>query len=317
MKTLLHLLLKIRLENKSPKLAQNISGFTMIELLVGTIIAFLLITPLLSFVVNILNTDVKEAIKTTTEQELQAAVDYIEQDLSQAIYIYAPESFDDDTDNMRQQLQLPNSGDATRTPKLVFWKRERVKDSVPLVGCTKDCFDDDNADDAFVMSLVAYYLITDSTNIWCQPSGETCPGRIGRFSIRNEVKRFDGTWVCDGNPSPCTKEQQTKFASSDGFENFDPEDPTEWTRAEDYDTNNTPEVLINYIDEFELQSVTATNDDPTDTIPSTTSNNLATITIKGNALRRVEKDAKCGTDSSPYCPTATLQVQGGSKYGSN
>ena len=98
MKTLLHLLLKIRLENKSPKLAQNISGFTMIELLVGTIIAFLLITPLLSFVVNILNTDVKEAIKTTTEQELQAAVDYIEQDLSQAIYIYAPESFDDDTE---------------------------------------------------------------------------------------------------------------------------------------------------------------------------------------------------------------------------
>lgn len=310
MKTLLSLLLKIHLDKKLPKSAQNISGFTMIELLVGTIIAVLLITPLLGFVVNILNSDVKETVKTTTEQEIQAAVDYIEQDLSQAIYIYDQAGIDS------IEAQLPYTGDATRIPKLVFWKREKVEDSVPVVGCTASD-DEDCLDDAFVMSLVAYYLMTDATDTWCQPSGGICPGRIGRFSIRNEVKKFDGSWVCDGSPSPCTAEEQKKFGPSAGFNSFEPEDPTAWTRKGEYDSNNTPEVLVNYIDEFQLQSVTANNEDPNDTTPSTTSNNLATITIKGNALRRLEKDADCGTDPSTYCPTATLQVQGGSKYGSN
>ncbi|NET46485.1 hormogonium polysaccharide secretion pseudopilin HpsC [Okeania sp. SIO2B3] len=309
MKILLNLLLKINLDKRLPKSAQNISGFTMIELLVGTIIAVLLITPLLGFVVDILNTDVKETVKTNTEQELQAAVDYIEQDLSQAIYIYDQAGINSIED------QLPYNEDTTRTPTLVFWKRERVENSVPVVGCTPLSDEEKCWDDAYVMSLVAYYLMEDQKDAWCQPSGDNCPGRIGRFSIRDEVKKFDGTWVCDGTPSPCTTEQQSQFAKSEGFDNFDPDDLTAWEKDGDYDANNTPEVLLNYIDEFQLQSVTANNEDETDTSPSTTSNNLATITIKGNALRRLEKDANCGTDPSPFCPTATLQVRGGSKYG--
>jgi hypothetical protein len=35
-----------------------------------------------------LNTDRREQVKSNTEQDIQAAVDFIAQDLSQAIYIY-------------------------------------------------------------------------------------------------------------------------------------------------------------------------------------------------------------------------------------
>ena len=50
--------------------------------------AFLIITPMLAFVVDMLNTDRREQVKSNTEQDIQAAVDFIAQDLSQAIYIY-------------------------------------------------------------------------------------------------------------------------------------------------------------------------------------------------------------------------------------
>ncbi|NER06132.1 MAG: prepilin-type N-terminal cleavage/methylation domain-containing protein, partial [Okeania sp. SIO3C4] len=85
MENLLRLLLKIPLKGNYSKSASAISGFTMIELLVGTIIAAIIITPLLAFVVDILNTDVREQAKTNTEQEVQSAAEYISKDLSQAV----------------------------------------------------------------------------------------------------------------------------------------------------------------------------------------------------------------------------------------
>ena len=65
----------------------SITGFTMIELLVSMIVASLIITPLLSLVVNISETDTEEQRKTITEQELQSAVSFIADDLRQAVYI--------------------------------------------------------------------------------------------------------------------------------------------------------------------------------------------------------------------------------------
>ena len=93
--TLLQLLLKTRSRSKPSEPTHSTDGFTMIELLVGAIVAFLIIGPLLGFVVNILNDDSREQVKTTTDYELQAAVDFISEDLSQAYYIYNPDQIEE------------------------------------------------------------------------------------------------------------------------------------------------------------------------------------------------------------------------------
>ena len=63
-------------------------GFTMMELLIGLVMAFLVLTPLFGLMSSIMNTDKKEQAKTSSEQELQIAMDYITRDLQQAVYIY-------------------------------------------------------------------------------------------------------------------------------------------------------------------------------------------------------------------------------------
>src|SRR4028118_1116527 len=88
MKTLLRLLLKSQHQRNRSEPAQTDKGMTLIELLVGAVMAFLIITPMIGFVVDMLNTDRREQVKSNTEQDVQAALDFIAQDLSQAIYIY-------------------------------------------------------------------------------------------------------------------------------------------------------------------------------------------------------------------------------------
>jgi len=63
-------------------------GFTLVELLIGLVMAFLVLTPLFGLMISIMNTDEKEQAKTTSEQELQTAIDFITRDLQQAVYIY-------------------------------------------------------------------------------------------------------------------------------------------------------------------------------------------------------------------------------------
>ena len=194
MKTLLRLLLKSQHQQSRSALNQTEKGMTLIELLIGTVMAFLIITPMLAFVVDMLNTDRREQVKSNTEQDLQAAVDFIAQDLSQAIYIYDNEGIKAIT--TPNQLPVATNG----TPILVFWKRQQVKNAVPIsavapnggkpsdckitgkTGGTIEC------NDTYVRSLVAYYQIKDTNPIWCQPSGGDCPTRIERYEIKDGVK---------------------------------------------------------------------------------------------------------------------------------
>jgi hypothetical protein len=194
MKTLLRLLLKTQHPRNRSGSAQTDKGMTLVELLVGSIMAFLIITPMLGFVVDMLNTDRREQVKSNTEQDLQAAVDFIAQDLSQAIYIYNGKEIGD----IKTQLPAPANG----TPILVFWKRQQIKNAVPLSAGLKpsDCKVPDptggttigtiECNDTYVSSLVAYYQIEESASnsIWCQPSGTNCPSRIERYEIKDGVK---------------------------------------------------------------------------------------------------------------------------------
>ena len=353
MKSLLRLLLKNQHQQNRSKLDQTEKGMTLVELLVGSIMAFLIITPMLAFVVDMLNTDRREQLKSNTEQDLQAAVDFISQDLSQAIYIYdnnpALTSTSTTTATGIPVLLAGNfipPKDATQTPILVFWKRQRIKNSLPVnrnefpKDCNRDAKPDDlkgQCNDTDVLSLVAYYQIKDTNPIWCQPSGSVvnCPTRIARYEIRDGVRNpyaidpKDPYYKSDDSETKLSQRKDKAFN-----QDFDFNKPTlNVTMGQDF---GDPEVLVNYIDHSPgpiLTPCTTALGNPTDsktqtailedtlkvTDPATnsfyacvdTAKNIASITIRGNSLRRLQdSNVASSTENSAFFPTATFQIKG-------
>ena len=78
-----------QLQFNHPK--RKISGFTLIELLVSMVIATIVVSGLMSFVVQLLSTNQQEAGQTQTQNDMQLALDYITTDLREAVYVYPGE----------------------------------------------------------------------------------------------------------------------------------------------------------------------------------------------------------------------------------
>jgi type II secretory pathway pseudopilin PulG len=300
-------LLKHPIRSSPAKFDQNyqVKGMTMIELLVGTVIAFIVITPLMGMVIGLLNDDQRESAKANTEEEIQSALDYIGEDVSQSLHIYTKSDIDTTVKTF-----LPTDG----TPVLVFWKRKIVEDAVP-VDSTKlpkdDCTTPGKCNDTYVLSLVSYQLLQDTNPIWCQPSGGTCPSRIVRYEISDGLKKSDNRTYYTKEELGTNLESYWKgskdnlpynpdFTLSKPLENVT--DNTDTTKI----ANVTQTVLVNYIEKFELD-------------PSST-NDLAKLTIQGNALRRNDANAVCdpiANPNSPYCPKSSVQLRGLSGLGEN
>lgn len=212
-------------------------GFTLIELLAAMILASLIITPLLGFMINILDTDRKEQAKISSEQEIQTAIDYIAQDLQQAIYIYDAKGVDE------IKRELPEKSD--RVPVLVFWKREFEEEVLNI----RNSRTRRQSNDTFVYSLVAYYLIqSDKRNnrdeTWSKQF------RIARFELKDGIR----------NPANPGSERSPNYLRGyepdDGFALFKLNDPQITGTLEDkmnaWENDGTPDsdmdVLIDYVD---------------------------------------------------------------------
>jgi len=268
MKTLLRLLLKSQHQRNRSGPAQTEKGMTLVELLVGAIMAFLIITPMLAFVVDMLNTDRREQVKSNTEQDIQAAVDFIAQDLSQAIYIY-----DNNPDTTSTATTTPTGIPAlvagnfipenpNETPILVFWKRQILQNSLPLAAgvqpntCPSTTpSTGPTCNDTYVLALVAYYEVREanSNSIWCQPSGAPCPTRIVRYQIQDGLRDPNSV---DPDPSKryftgvttAQKRSPGFFAGSTTEAGFDISRPTQKVTTGAANFSRDPQVLVNYID---------------------------------------------------------------------
>lgn len=318
-------LLKHPIRSSPAKFDQNyqVKGMTMIELLVGTVIAFIVITPLMGMVIGLLNDDQRESAKANTEEEIQSALDYIGEDVSQALYIYTNTTSTDPKLNMQIDTIknfLPKTGTPdNEEPVLVFWKRKIVEDAVPPVNSAllpKDCnpkpyttakpknCDDDNN----VLSLVSYQLVpkTDTNPIWCQPSGGTCPSRIVRYEISDGLKKSDGR--TDYTKAELGTNLESYWKGSKDNLPYNPDftlsKPLEKVTDTTQIAGATQTVLVNYIQDFKLDD--------------SSTNNLAKLTMQGNALRRNDPGADCTTNpNSPYCPKSSVQLRGLSGLGGN
>lgn len=257
---------------KYSKPAGKAAGFTLIELLVGIILAFLVIAPLLGFVVNMMNTDRREQAKATSEQELQAAADYIARDLQQAVYIY-------DATGVQALFsgpnpQLPSVTGTDSYPVLVFWKRKFLEKAISENGrsvCPAGA-GSTNCNDAFVYALVAYYLTVPRNSPNTAPwSGAA---QIRRLEIQDGVKIEDPATRKQRYLSENDPKIDPKISRDKGF-NFNlskltgsnlTEKMNNWkagrldprNNASDRLTaeriTNTPEVLVDYIDKSQANT---------------------------------------------------------------
>jgi len=262
----------------------KLSGFTLIELLVSMLIATLIISTLLAFTINIMETDRREQSKVESQGEVQAALDYIADDLQESVYIYNADGL--------TRLTTATAADATAvppvvaapaqlpvftnsTPVLVFWKRiyyapsDEPRGSMKLTGCVE--YDSDTSCDSdtsiagiqpkgsgrYVYALVAYYLINNPDSTWSNAA------RIGRWEIRDGIRSTCQNPVITSCPAllPITAVQMTSSASINywtppdaGFKLFDSSGSTKdiimnsWTKAvADYSSTLTP--LIDFIDD--------------------------------------------------------------------
>ncbi|HCQ22591.1 MAG: hypothetical protein AN481_06880 [Aphanizomenon flos-aquae LD13] len=245
-------------------------GFTLVELLIGLVMAFLVLTPLFGLMISIMNTDEKEQAKTTSEQELQTAIDFITRDLQQAVYIY---DFQGVTNNYNTIAANSGIKDSLPTvaggvPILVFWKQELVSNVIPTTGTKKD--------DASVYSLVAYYLINSPSTIWSNTA------RIARWQIKDGVRSPSDTSGVTCNPSYNTS---IKFVDADncpssGFKPFNLDISTgdliqkmnQWQRSGSF--TNDPQVLVDFIDQTPRNQTNVPN-----ITPSCANANQSSVTI--------------------------------------
>lgn len=165
-------------KSKATQRSQKPGGFTLIELLVGMILAALIITPLLGFMVNIMQSDRQEQAKATSEQEIQAGLEYIARDLDQAVFIY------DGAGLAQIQGSLPTVPAGTQgSAVLAFWKRKFLPEAINVAG--GGAGGAGGRDDAYTYSLVAYYLLEDtncnSASTW------SCTGRIARVELQGPI----------------------------------------------------------------------------------------------------------------------------------
>lgn len=310
-------------------------GFTLVELLIGLVMAFLVLTPLFGLMISIMNTDEKEQAKTTSEQELQTAIDFITRDLQQAVYIYDYQGVTNNYNTIAANSGIKDSLPTVTggVPILVFWKQEVVSNVIPTTGTKKD--------DASVYSLVAYYLINSPSTIWSNTA------RIARWQIKDGVRSPSDTSGVTCNPSYNTS---IKFVDADncpspGFKPFDL-DMNQWQRSGSF--TNDPQVLVDFIDQTPRDQTNVPNITPScaqddnqqgvtiTPISSTTMTSFyacvsnyadptnqgqvistAQIFIRGNALARIQTSNIDYKDKSQqtYFPTVSAIIQArGSSY---
>ena len=268
-----------------------------------------------------MQTERKEQVKTTTEQELKTALDFIARDLEQAVYIYDADGINE----IRNELPKKTSSDKRKYfPVLVFWKRQYIKSGIGIETSSSNCDrQPDKCDDTFSYSLVAYYLIKDDSSTWSNAA------RIGRFQIS------------DGYGDSDSAKNATKDA---GFKLFDltgsgelKAKMNEWESGT-Y-TSKTPDILtlVDYIDQTKIN--TRTNPKPADCptgmqqIPKFTGsgnsvasgdvktasfhvcvdsiNTAAEVYLRGNALARMDDTPPDYSEKNKnYFPQARIRVKG-------
>ena len=316
---------------KQPRQTKAAQGFTLLELLIALALTFLIITPLMTLVISLMGNDRQEQAKVTSQQEIQAALDYIAQDLQQAIYVYDaqalsnPTSTDATTSGIVDQIppvqQAPGCNDSsTCVPVLAFWKRkyfartDTVTDPITNANVSIASLNDSSRDsDRFVYSLVVYYLIKDSNPTWSKVA------RIGRFEIRDGIINPDTPPPPNPAPPavpPAASSGNYLLAPDIGFNRFDlslspasvQQSLNSWIKSSGAYTQKV-ETLVDFIDDTDVQKFRDAS--LTQFVPPENDGGDVSTICSNNATGT---DADLNPTSSRVPPDSIDQLQIGSFY---
>jgi prepilin-type N-terminal cleavage/methylation domain-containing protein len=240
------------------------SGFTLTELLVALIVGAIITTLVLGFTVSLMRNNQREASRSNTQREVQAAIDYINRDVREAVYVYDGECLRTagvKTSEVNPALRnaanqcagllnyLPTQlNTATNLPVLAFWRLDPLPDQLLTNVCGNAATAKQIADRTLpptspiaqipcvgrkMYTLVVYSLNRDNAATW---SGRS---RITRYTLAPYTDT-SGTTATVGWYSP--------LATS--FPNW-PYNPVTKAlpggRATNWNGNN--QVLVDFIDD--------------------------------------------------------------------
>lgn len=189
-------------------------GFTLIELLITLVVSSIVVSGLLYVVVEITSLDNRESRLDQVQLDMKRAMDYITNDLQEAVYIY------DDPSRIAGELASdPSFPDGTGTvPVLAFWRIDPIEDNLPTCDSTSSTF---RACEVLSIRQAAYTLVVysqlenDGNSNWPGQS------RIVRYELskysslanltvrdgyRDPTNSFDENapfevWIADGIPA--------------------------------------------------------------------------------------------------------------------
>lgn len=112
-------------------------GFTLLELLVAMIIGSLIVIALLTLVVQLTETNQKDAARSQVQQDMQAATDFVAQELREAVFVYNGECLQGNgtptnSDNLKTTCpgivkHIPEAMTKDgKTPVLAFWRTKKL-----------------------------------------------------------------------------------------------------------------------------------------------------------------------------------------------
>lgn len=172
----------------------NQKGFTLVEVLIVTLIAGGIVSGLMFLVVELLTADQRDASRNATQQDMQRSLDYMSTELRDAVYVYSGDClYGSSTDCPRSDNKgildyLPVSlNSLTSRPVLAFWKQAPLPSSVLAYcsaqsGSSQPIRDSSNKDIPCIAghaySLVVYSLDTRPDSVW---NGKA---RITRYELR-------------------------------------------------------------------------------------------------------------------------------------
>jgi prepilin-type N-terminal cleavage/methylation domain-containing protein len=251
---LLKLCLQIRTsQDKQP-------GFTLTELLVVILVGGIVVSALLAQVVDFLSIDLKESALAETQREMTIALDYIAQDVREAVYVY------DGAELTEIEPYLPDFG-TNRKPILAFWKVERlpyIQDSDPKYNFPDNCdspsplLTDNNGDGdrdeetaeckTITIERSTYTLVTYLQNTSGADGTWQGESRIERYELRkylpDELNKLTHT---TGYVDP---RQQSTFKSW-------PDDPISLSSLQGTRPTDTANTLVDFVAAYNSSSVSA------------------------------------------------------------
>ncbi|ESA32690.1 prepilin-type n-terminal cleavage methylation domain-containing protein [Leptolyngbya sp. Heron Island J] len=121
------------------KQQRRTTGFTLTEVLISIAIAGVIISGLLFLVVELLQIDRREIALERVQRDMQRALDYIADDLEEAVYVYDNDSLLEIVDNialLSDEMGPGGPGSGEAVPLLAFWRTVPLDDDDLLDDCS-------------------------------------------------------------------------------------------------------------------------------------------------------------------------------------